>query len=136
MAGQDRIVTTVLLVDNLVFLLVVELVHHDLRTLIGQRAGPGGQVPGVSLPHVLGEYLCSQLRFGAAGAVKVDRCIAPRQPAADVESHEVADVVDVQVTGKDLVELREVRPQGEQVSHRTHSHIEQELPSIAQFNEI
>ncbi len=66
----------------------------------------------------------------------MDRCIAPRQPAADVKSHEVADVVDMQVTGKNLVELREVRPQGEQISHRTHSHIEQELVSVSQFNEI
>ena len=53
-----------------------------------------------------------------------------------MKPHEVADMVYVQVTGKDLVELREVGAQGEQVSHRAQSNIEQELVPVAQLNEI
>ena len=50
--------------------------------------------------------------------------------------HEVADVVHMQVTGEDLVELRKIRSQGEQVSQRASPYIEQEFVTIAQFNEI
>ena len=53
-----------------------------------------------------------------------------------MKPHEVAHVVSMQVTGKHLVDFREVRPQGEHVRHRARSNIKQELVPIAQLNEI
>ncbi len=52
-----------------------------------------------------------------------------------MKPHEVAHVVSMQVTGKHLVNFREVRPQGEHVRHRARSNIKQELVPIAQLNE-
>ena len=60
--GTDRY--AVFLVDNLVFLLVVELVDDDLRALVGQRAGPGGEVPSIALLHGVDERLGPKLRRG------------------------------------------------------------------------
>ena len=126
----------IFLVNHLVLLHVIEFMHLDLTTRVRQRARAGRDVPLVGHLHAFYEGLAAQFRRGTTGSIKVYRRVPARKPAADVQTHEIANVVNMQMAGKNLIELGEVRSQRKKVTHRTQADIEQELVAVTEFNQV
>ena len=53
----------------------------------------------------------------ATWTVNMNRIITPRQPAPDMQTHKIAHMVNVQMTGKDFIEFGKVRSQSKQITH-------------------